>query len=131
MTAAGAFLRCLQDSQPVNPLQGVSTLISVYVRLVVHAYIPSVMEYDPRFPKWCQIADVIRSRIASGEYPPRHLISEVRMEEEFETSRPTVRKVTRALREEGLITTHPGMGSFVTDKPHSGDKPNSASPYGE
>ena len=77
------------------------------------------MEYDPRFPKWSQIADVIRERIASGEYPPRHLISEVRMEEEFETSRPTIRKVTRALREEGLITTHPGMGSFVTDDPNS------------
>ncbi|WP_282614110.1 winged helix-turn-helix domain-containing protein [Streptomyces sp. XM4193] len=79
------------------------------------------MEFDPRFPKWEQIAEVIRERIASGEYGPRALISEVRMEQEFGTSRPTIRKVTRALREEGLITTHPGMGSFVTDNPAAAD----------
>lgn len=78
-----------------------------------------VMEYDPRFPKWTQIADVVRARIASGEYPPRYLISETRLEEEFVVARVTIRKVTRALREEGLITTHPGMGSFVTDDPNS------------
>lgn len=85
------------------------------------------MEFDPRFPKWQQIADVLRSRIASGEYRRRQLISEVQLESEFGVARPTIRKVTRALREEGLITTHPGMGSFVTDNavddgPGAGDK---------
>ncbi|WP_268832794.1 GntR family transcriptional regulator [Streptomyces platensis] len=74
------------------------------------------MEYDPTRPKWVQIADVIRERIASGEYPPNHLISEVRMEQEFDVARMTVRKVTAALREEGLIVTTPGMGSFVTQR---------------
>ncbi|SPE57507.1 Arabinose metabolism transcriptional repressor [Streptomyces netropsis] len=72
-----------------------------------------VMEYDPTRPKWMQIADVIRERIATGEYPAHHLISEVRMEQEFDVARGTVRKVTAALREEGLIVTTPGMGSFV------------------
>lgn len=72
-----------------------------------------VMEYDPTRPKWMQIADVIRERIADGEYPPNHLISEVRMEQEFGVARTTVRKVTAALRAEGLIVTTPGMGSFV------------------
>ncbi|MBZ6475623.1 GntR family transcriptional regulator [Streptomyces griseocarneus] len=73
-----------------------------------------MMEYDPTRPKWIQIADVIRHRIATGEYPPNHLISEVRMEQEFDVARVTVRKVTAALRKEGLIVTTPGMGSFVT-----------------
>ncbi|WP_435861040.1 GntR family transcriptional regulator [Streptomyces morookaense] len=73
------------------------------------------MEYDPTRPKWAQIADVIRQRIASGKYPPNHLISEVRMEQEFDVARGTVRKVTAALRKEGLIVTTPGMGSFVAD----------------
>ncbi|MEU6113764.1 GntR family transcriptional regulator [Streptomyces sp. NPDC047117] len=73
-----------------------------------------MMEFDPTQPKWVQIADVIRSRIASGEYPPAHLISEVRMEQEFGVARVTVRKVTAALRAEGLIVTTPGMGSFVS-----------------
>ncbi|MEU7224978.1 GntR family transcriptional regulator [Streptomyces chrestomyceticus] len=60
------------------------------------------------------MADEVRSRITSGEYPPRHLISEVKLEQEFGVARVTVRKVTAALREEGLITTTPGMGSFVS-----------------
>ncbi|GHC71634.1 GntR family transcriptional regulator [Streptomyces cinnamoneus] len=71
------------------------------------------MKFDPTRPKWAQIAEEIRKRIATGEYPPDHLISEVRMEQEFDVARGTVRKVTAALREEGLIITTPGMGSFV------------------
>ncbi|OKH99804.1 GntR family transcriptional regulator [Streptomyces sp. CB02923] len=74
-----------------------------------------MMEFDPTRPKWMQITDVIRERIASGAYPPRHLISEVKMEEEFGVARVTVRKVTAALRRDGLIITTPGMGSFVIE----------------
>jgi len=66
-----------------------------------------VTDFDPTRPKWEQIADALRARIASGELPPRALVSEV--------ARGTVRKATAALREEGLITTTPGMGSFVAD----------------
>ncbi|MFI5765887.1 GntR family transcriptional regulator [Streptomyces sp. NPDC051563] len=74
------------------------------------------MEYDPTRPKWVQIAEVVRARIASGEYPQHHLISEVQLAEEFAVTRVTIRKVTAALREEGLIVTTPGMGSFVADQ---------------
>jgi DNA-binding GntR family transcriptional regulator len=73
-------------------------------------------EFDPTRPKWEQIADTLRERIRSGEYPPRRLISEVRLEAEFGVARVTVRKATAALREEGLIITTPGMGSFVADR---------------
>ncbi|WP_432140439.1 GntR family transcriptional regulator [Streptomyces sp. bgisy084] len=59
---------------------------------------------------------MIRTRIADGTYPPRQLMSEVRMEQEFGVARVTIRKVTAALREEGLIVTTPGMGSFVTER---------------
>lgn len=75
-----------------------------------------VIEYDPTQPKWTQIADIIRRRIESGEYPPKTLISEVQMEAEFDVARVTIRKVTSCLREEGLIITTPGMGSFVADR---------------
>ncbi|WP_418952523.1 GntR family transcriptional regulator [Streptomyces albireticuli] len=74
------------------------------------------MEFDPTLPKWTQIAQVIRQRIASGEYAPNHLVSETQLEQEFDVARVTVRKVTRALREEGLIVTTHGMGSFVTEQ---------------
>ncbi|MQY15045.1 hypothetical protein SRB5_52220 [Streptomyces sp. RB5] len=72
-----------------------------------------VIEFDPTQPKWTQIADDLRAKIASGEYPPRTLISEVQLERDYGVARITVRKATAALREEGLITTTPGMGSFV------------------
>ncbi|MFH8567461.1 GntR family transcriptional regulator [Streptomyces sp. NPDC017993] len=80
------------------------------------------MEFDPTLPKWTQIAEVIRTRIKDGTYPPHHLISEVRMEQEFGVARVTIRKVTAALREEGLIVTTPGMGSFVA--PRRPQEPN-------
>ncbi|MEU5769786.1 GntR family transcriptional regulator [Streptomyces asoensis] len=74
-----------------------------------------MIDFDPTRPKWEQIADVLRARIASGELPPRTLVSEVQLEAEFDVARGTVRKATAALREEGLLTTTPGMGSFVAD----------------
>lgn len=75
------------------------------------------MEFDPTLPKWTQIADVIRKRISTGEYPVNYLLSETKLEQEFGVARVTVRKVTRALREEGLIITTHGMGSFVAPQP--------------
>ena len=79
----------------------------------------SVIDFDPTRPKWVQIAEVLRERIASGEYPPRHQLSEVKLEAEFGVARVTVRKATAALRDDGLITTTPGMGSFVADRPQA------------
>jgi GntR family transcriptional regulator len=56
------------------------------------------------------------SRCTTGDYPPHHLISEVQLESEFGVARVTIRKVTNKLREDGLIVTTPGMGSFVVPK---------------
>lgn len=72
------------------------------------------MDYDPTRPKWQQIAEVLRQRIASGTYPPHHKLSAVQLEIEFEVSRITMRKAMKALREEGRVVTAHGMGSFVT-----------------
>ncbi|WP_237773329.1 MULTISPECIES: hypothetical protein [Streptomyces] len=46
----------------------------------------------------------------------RGLIPEARLEREFGAARDTVCKATVALREEGLIATTRGMGSYVTDR---------------
>ncbi|MER5622542.1 MULTISPECIES: GntR family transcriptional regulator [unclassified Streptosporangium] len=75
-----------------------------------------MIDYDPTQPKWRQIYDVVRARIETGELPPKALISEVKLEAEFEVARVTIRKVTAQLREDGLIITTPAMGSFVTER---------------
>ncbi|MFE0844918.1 GntR family transcriptional regulator [Streptomyces rochei] len=76
-----------------------------------------MIDYDPTRPKWEQIANVLRDRIRTGALPPRALVSEVQLEAEFGVARGTVRKATAALREEGLLVTTPGLGSFVADVP--------------
>jgi GntR family transcriptional regulator len=72
-----------------------------------------MFEFEPDRPKWQQVADVIRLRISDGTYPPKRLVSELSLVQEFGIARDTARKTVRALREEGLIYTVPHLGSFV------------------
>jgi GntR family transcriptional regulator len=72
-----------------------------------------MFEFEPDRPKWQQVADIIRLRISDGTYPPKHLVSELSLVQEFGIARDTARKTVRALREEGLIYTVPHLGSFV------------------
>ncbi|MGC0375915.1 GntR family transcriptional regulator [Streptomyces sp. SAI-229] len=70
--------------------------------------------WDPKRPRWEQIADVIRGRIADGTLPPDAMVSESGIKQEFKVAKMTARKAVAALRAEGLLVTTPGMGSFVT-----------------
>jgi len=68
-------------------------------------------------PPWAQVTAIIRARIESGELPPGAAVpSIVALHQEFGIAKTTARKVIAALRDEGLITTTPGWGSFVTDR---------------
>ncbi|NJP96633.1 winged helix-turn-helix transcriptional regulator [Nonomuraea sp. FMUSA5-5] len=73
-----------------------------------------MIEFEPDRPRWQQIAEVLRQRITTGEYPPKYLVSEVRLVQEFGVARDTIRKAIRQLREEGLLYTVPNLGSFVS-----------------
>ncbi|MDX2538570.1 MULTISPECIES: winged helix-turn-helix domain-containing protein [Streptomyces] len=74
-----------------------------------------MIEWEPDVPRWKQVAEVIRQRIADGTYPPRTRVPSVmQLVDEFGIAQATAQKVLAGLREEGLIYTSPGLGSFVT-----------------
>ncbi|OQQ13057.1 GntR family transcriptional regulator [Streptomyces sp. M41(2017)] len=61
---------------------------------------------------------MIRGRIADGTYAPRTRVpSVVQLATEFGIAQATAQKVHRGLRDEGLIYTEPGLGSFVSSRP--------------
>jgi GntR family transcriptional regulator len=65
-----------------------------------------------------QIADVLRSRIRSGEYAPGgQLPSETALVEEFGVTRVTVRRGLAVLQQEGLVEPVRGKGVFVPKPP--------------
>lgn len=77
-----------------------------------------MIEFVPDIPRWRQVAEVVRSRIADGTYPPRTRVpSVVQLTEEFGIANATAHKVLSALRAEGLTYTEPGLGSFVAESP--------------
>lgn len=79
-----------------------------------------MITFAPDEPRWRQVAAVIRQRITDGTYPPRSRVpSVVQLTAEFGIAAATGQKVHRALRDEGLIYTEPGLGSFVTKLPRA------------
>jgi len=75
-----------------------------------------VTKIDPTgpVPPYKQIAEIIRKRIATGEYPKGSRIpTESEMVETWEVARTTARRAIALLREEGLVDTVPQRGSYV------------------
>jgi DNA-binding GntR family transcriptional regulator len=74
---------------------------------------------DTGSPDWPyqQVAARIRDRIQTGELGPR-LPSYMTLAHELGVSPMTVQRAIRVLRDEGLVVTRPGRGTFVT--PRSG-----------
>ena len=65
-------------------------------------------------PPYRQIAEIIRKRIKSGEYPKDSRIpTESEMVETWEVARTTARRAIAVLREEGLVYTVPQRGTYV------------------
>jgi DNA-binding GntR family transcriptional regulator len=68
---------------------------------------------DPT-PLYVQLADILRGMITSGELRPRALLpSESYLQQEQGVSRGTVRMAVAILRDEGLVVTIGGRGTFV------------------
>lgn len=75
--------------------------------------------YDrSRVPLYIQVAAVMRQRIETGAWQPGSQISTlVELEREFQVARVTVRQAVELLREEDLLRSEQGRGTFVAERP--------------
>ena len=81
-----------------------------------------MLDYDGDTHIYLQIAEIIRGRIAS--LPSGHPVpSEAKIQSEFGVAKTTARRAIRVLREEELIYTAQGEGTFVGAR---GDAPRAA-----
>jgi DNA-binding GntR family transcriptional regulator len=65
-------------------------------------------------PVYVQVADILRARIEAGDLQPdRPVPSEAQLQQEFGIARGTARKGIALLRDQGLVVTVRGRGSFV------------------
>lgn len=65
-------------------------------------------------PPWRHLADDLRRRIGSGEFPPgAPLPSLAALSAEYGVGRTTARKAVAELREAGLVESVRGWGTFV------------------
>lgn len=68
---------------------------------------------NPTLPLYYRIYSELRTRILNGYYKDGKLPPEMKLCEEFKTSRITVRNALEQLRREGLIVRSKGSGTFV------------------
>jgi DNA-binding GntR family transcriptional regulator len=65
-------------------------------------------------PLYQQLAEILRDQIRGGLMPPRSRVPSVsRLMAEHEVGEITVRHAVRLLKEEGLVVTVNGRGTFV------------------
>jgi GntR family transcriptional regulator len=68
-------------------------------------------------PIYLQISQIVRSRIASGHYPPgSQMPTDETMMRDFGVSRHTVRLALQSLVDDGMIERYPGKGTFVSQR---------------
>ena len=69
-------------------------------------------------PRYVQLADLMRRRIAKGEWAPGDVLPSIEsLMREFDVGRVTVRQATRILTDEGMLSPQRGRGTFVTAAP--------------
>lgn len=73
-----------------------------------------------RVPRYLQLADIFRQRIARGSWQPGDMLPSIEMlMSEFSVARVTVRQAIRLLSEEGLVSPQRGRGTVVNEHPRS------------
>lgn len=75
-------------------------------------------ERAPRMPLVQRVYQLLLTKISTGDYQPdQKLPGEHELAAQFLVSRPIIRAALRRLREEGLIYSRQGAGSFVMARP--------------
>ena len=78
------------------------------------------IDYEAPEPPHRQIAAWLRAKIQSGEYPPgRRIPSEKDIMDLSGVARTTARRAVALLRDEGLVVTTKGRGTYVTARSSS------------
>jgi GntR family transcriptional regulator len=73
-----------------------------------------VVEHGTPVPPSRQLADILREQIKSGALPPRTALPSIlSLANEHHISTSTVQKSLKILKNEGLIVSVPGYGTFV------------------
>jgi len=66
-------------------------------------------------PRYVQLAELFRQRVAKGMWPPGCLLPSIeQLMDEFDVARVTVRQAVALLADEGLVSPQRGRGTFVT-----------------
>ena len=79
-----------------------------------------MLDKNHPLPIYYQLKELIREKIATGEWKPGDLIpSERELCEEHGISRMTVRQAIQELLREGIVTIRRGEGTFVNNVPHT------------
>ena len=69
-------------------------------------------------PRYLQLAELIRQRLAKGRWPPGSQLPSIEhLMAEFDVARVTVRQAIAMLAEERLLSPQRGRGTFVTGQP--------------
>jgi Bacterial regulatory proteins, gntR family len=72
----------------------------------------AAIDHDSAVPPYRQLAAILRGQIESGELAGR-MPGEKTLMQEYGLALGTVRKAVKLLRDEGLIETVPGWGSYT------------------
>lgn len=75
------------------------------------------IDHEISVPVWRQLAAILRRQIRSGEIQLDHVLpSEPQLEQRYHLSRTSVRKAIGLLRDEGLVITIAGRGTYVVSE---------------
>ena len=85
---------------------------------------PHSLFADSPVPRYAQLADVLRGRIARGQWRTGDQVPTLdELTQEFEVARVTVRQAIELLEREGLLSAQQGRGTFVTAAPRGLERP--------